>query len=107
MSVKFVGVILVLMDAHLQEPFYRTKELDIVAIVDGIFELSLNGIVVANVEHIVDKEKDMEPLVVLVVADKIGQFGLGLMKVLGVEPFREFNVPIFSGIDQTVDSFVK
>ena len=46
-------------------------------------------------------------LIVFVVSDKIGWFGRGLDKSLGVEPFREFDVPVFSGVDKTVDSFVE
>ena len=40
-------------------------------------------------------------------SEKIGWFGLGLDKTLGVEPFREFNVPIFARVNKTVDSFVE
>jgi hypothetical protein len=36
---------------------------------------------------------------VFVVVDKIGWFSLGLHESFGIEPFREFNVPIFSRID--------
>ena len=39
-----------------------------------------------------------------VVSDKIGRFGRGLDESLGVEPFRKFNIPIFAGVDEAVDS---
>jgi hypothetical protein len=39
---------------------------------------------------------------VLVVADKIGWFSLGLDESFGIEPFREFNVPIFARIDKSI-----
>ncbi len=42
-----------------------------------------------------------------VVLDKIGRFGRGLDESLRVEPFRKFNVPVFAGVDKTIDAFVK
>jgi hypothetical protein len=43
-------------------------------------------------------------LVVFVLVDKIGWFRL---ESFGIEPFREFNVPIFARIDKSIDSFVQ
>ena len=92
MLVQSVRGILVLVDSHLEEPLSRTEEFYIEAIVDRIFKLFFDGIVASNVEHVVDKEEEAEPLIVFVVSDKIGWFGRGLDKSLGVEPFREFDV---------------
>jgi hypothetical protein len=44
---------------------------------------------------------------VFVVVDKLGWFSLGLNEFIGIEPFREFNVPIFAREDKSIDSFVK
>ena len=43
-------------------------------------------------------------MVVFVVSDKIRRFRGRLDESLGVEPFREFNVPIFAGVDKTIDA---
>jgi hypothetical protein len=39
--------------------------------------------------------------------DTLGGFSLGLDESFGIEPFREFNVPIFARIDNFMDSFVQ
>ena len=46
-------------------------------------------------------------MVVFVVVDKIGWFSLGLDESFEIEPFREFNVPIFARIGKSIDSFVQ
>ena len=46
-------------------------------------------------------------MVVFVVKDKIGGFRLGLDESFGVKPFREFNVPIFSRVNKSIDSLVQ
>ncbi len=46
-------------------------------------------------------------MIVLVVEDKVGWFSLGLDESFGIEPFREFNVPIFDRVDKSIDSFVQ
>jgi hypothetical protein len=38
--------------------------------------------------------------------DTIGCFSLGLDEPFGIEPFREFTVPIFARIDKSINSFV-
>jgi hypothetical protein len=73
--IQGVGGILVLVDTHLEKPLGGSKEFDIKAIVHGIFKLLFDGIVATNIEHILDKKLEAEPLVVFVVLDKIGQFG--------------------------------
>ncbi len=73
-----------------------------------IAKLFFNGIIVtSDIQHVVDKKLEAEPLAEFVMSEKIGWFGLGLDKTLGVEPFREFNVPIFARVNKTVDSFVE
>ena len=74
----------------------RAKELHVKALADGIFESFLDGIVASNIKHIIDKEEEAKPLIVFVIEDKIGWFRLGLDESLRVEPFREFNVPVFA-----------
>ncbi len=54
--IQGVGGILVLVDTHLEKPLGRSKELDIKAIVHGIFKLLFDGIVASDVEHVVDKK---------------------------------------------------
>ena len=46
-------------------------------------------------------------MIVFVMEYKIGWFCLRLNESLRIEPFREFNVPVFSRVDKTIDSFVK
>ncbi len=46
-------------------------------------------------------------MIVFVVVDKIGWFSLGLDESFGIEPFREFNVPIYARIEKSIDSFVQ
>jgi hypothetical protein len=48
-----------------------------------------------------------DSLVVFVVVDKVGWFSLGLDESFGIEPFREFNVPIFARIDKSIYAFVQ
>ncbi len=45
-------------------------------------------------------------MVAFVVVDNIGWFSLGLDEPFGIEPFREFTVPIFARIDKSINSFV-
>ena len=52
-----------------------------------------NGIIAANI--------------VFVVVFNTGWFSLGLDESFGIEPFIEFNVPIFARIDMSIDSFVQ
>ncbi len=68
--IQGVGGILVLVDMHLEKPLGGSKEFDIKAIVHGIFKLLFDGIVATNVEHVVDKKEEAEPLVVFVVSEK-------------------------------------
>ncbi len=42
-----------------------------------------------------------------VVVDIMGWYSLGLDESFGIEPFREFKVPIFARIDKSIDSFVQ
>ena len=72
-----------LVNAHLQEPLCRTKKFDVKAVFDGIFKLFFNGIIAASIQHIVNKEKEAEPLVVFVISDKVGWFRWRLEKTLG------------------------
>jgi hypothetical protein len=44
---------------------------------------------------------------VFVVVFNTGWFSLGLDESFGIEPFIEFNVPIFARIDMSIDSFVQ
>ena len=46
-------------------------------------------------------------MIVFVMEYKIGWFCLRLNESLRIEPFREFNVPIFARIDKSIDSFVQ
>ena len=46
-------------------------------------------------------------MIVFVVVDKIEWFSLELDKDCGIEPVREFNVPIFARIDKLIHSFVQ
>jgi hypothetical protein len=41
---------------------------------------------------------------VFVEVDKKGRFSLGLDESFGIEPFREFNVAMFSRIDKSIIS---
>jgi hypothetical protein len=44
---------------------------------------------------------------VFVVVDKIGWFSLGFDESFGIEPFREFYVPIFARINKSIKFFVQ
>ncbi len=54
--IQGVGGILVLVDSHLEKPLGGSEELDIKAIVHGIFKLLFDGIVATDIEHIVDEK---------------------------------------------------
>ncbi len=56
MLIQSIARVLVLVDAHLEEPVRRSEEFDIEAVVDGIFKLFFDGIVASSVEHVVDEK---------------------------------------------------
>ena len=85
----------------------RAEKFYVKAIFDRVFKVFFNRIVASNVEHVINKEKEAEPLVVFAISDKVGWFRLGLDKTLGVKPFRKFNVPVFARVDKAIDSFVQ
>ena len=85
----------------------RAKKFYVEAIFDRVFKVFFNRIVASNVEHVINKEKEAEPLVVFVISDKVGWFRWGLEKTLGIKPFRKFNIPVFARVDKAIDAFVE
>ena len=86
----------------------RTEEFNVKqSSFDRIFKVFFNRVVDSNVEHVINKEKEAEPLVVIAVLDKVGWFRWGLEKTLGIKPFEKFNIPVFGRVDKAIDAFVK
>ena len=56
MLVESVGGIFMLMNSHLEKPLCGTKEFDVEAVCDRIFKFFFDGIVAANIEHVIDKK---------------------------------------------------
>ena len=57
MLVESVGFVFVLMDTHLQEPLCRSEKFNVKAVADRIFKFFFNGIIAANIEHVVEIEE--------------------------------------------------
>ena len=53
--VKSVGRIFMLMNLHLEKPLGGTKKFDVETVCDGIFNF-FDGIVAANIEHVIDEK---------------------------------------------------
>ena len=57
MLIECVAFVFELVDTHLQESFCRSKKFSVEAIADGVFEFFFDGIVAADIEHVVDEEE--------------------------------------------------
>lgn len=51
------GGVLVLVNAHLEEPLGRSKKFDIKSVFDRFLECFFNRVIASSVEHIIDKEE--------------------------------------------------
>ena len=60
-----------LVNSHLEEPLCWSKEFDIEPVANGVFKFFFDGVVTSCVEHVVDEEEEAQPLIVLVVEDKV------------------------------------
>ena len=50
----------------------RAEEFNVVAIFDRIVKVFFNKVVASNKEHVINIEKEAEPLVVFVILDTVG-----------------------------------